>query len=523
MSGARVPRTRVEHPEAAGAHRAAWILAALLALAYFPWTWSGRLSSFDGDSAVYALTAKAYAPYGAPDPLAAAFARRSLFPPLYPLVLAWTGGAADLHFAHAATTLCLLLAFVALYAWCVTLPLPRPLALACAALFAIAPGTYAQALLIHSESLYLAFAFAALALLAVASRTGRAAAWWGGALAVAAAMLTRSAGAALLPALAVALLAHRPPRWPLMLAAAVAPAMAWSVLHHPAMSYGGALAAMYGPRTAAEIAAMLAYQALSLAVGVAKVFAAAAAPGWLLAALGAVALAAAVWRLVRCRADAAYFFAYLALIVAWPWPDEAPRFAFVLAPLVPAYAAWGVAGLAARVPGRAAAGALRALVPAALALAIAPGFALALERRFDPATREHPGLAQQPEWYGVARDRALRQGTLQLGLAAAVRELAAQVPEGECVYTVKPAELALLGHRDGRLPPNGRTPDAEFDRFLRQGGCRYVLALALTSPAYGRPYYPLQRLGARVEIVDARPNGPGASRNFLALLGRIAD
>jgi hypothetical protein len=173
----------------------AWLIAGLAAL-YLPWTWSDQLASLGGDSAVYVLSAEHYAPYLPPDTLAADIARHALFPPLYALLLAATGGAADLHVAHAVTTLCLLAAVAAFFATLVAMGVPRAIGLVTVALFALLPGTLEQALQLKSEIPYLALTLAGLAALARASARANARDYWVATALLAAALLTRSAGVA---------------------------------------------------------------------------------------------------------------------------------------------------------------------------------------------------------------------------------------------------------------------------------------------------------------------------------------
>jgi hypothetical protein len=83
----------------------------VLAVAYLIWGWSSVLGDFGGDNAVYLLTAQYLSPYAPASDLAAQFARGSAFPPLFPLLLALTGGGESLLTAHIVTVSCLLVAF----------------------------------------------------------------------------------------------------------------------------------------------------------------------------------------------------------------------------------------------------------------------------------------------------------------------------------------------------------------------------------------------------------------------------
>src|SRR5689334_7527299 len=99
--------------------RHAWLVAILAVVAplYFVWAWSDRLGHLGGDAAYYLMMAHTYAPYLQHDPVYAAAAASSRFPPLYPLVLALFGGANSLPIAQAITVASLILALCVLYAW----------------------------------------------------------------------------------------------------------------------------------------------------------------------------------------------------------------------------------------------------------------------------------------------------------------------------------------------------------------------------------------------------------------------
>ncbi|MBK6659207.1 MAG: hypothetical protein IPG43_14110 [Proteobacteria bacterium] len=92
-------------------------LSALLMLFTLWWAGSGTLlADFGGDNAVYFLTANHYSPYGVAHAAAAQFAAQSVYPPLYPWLLAMTGGGTSLAAAHLVTSLVIMLAGAAVYA-----------------------------------------------------------------------------------------------------------------------------------------------------------------------------------------------------------------------------------------------------------------------------------------------------------------------------------------------------------------------------------------------------------------------
>jgi hypothetical protein len=457
--------------------------------------------------------------------VAKGIADQSQFPPLYPALLAATGGATDLRLAHAITTVCLLAAFAACYASLLAMGLPRGLALATTALFAVMPGTIQLALQLKSEGLYLALTLAALTLLSRASATRQPAAYWTAAGLVAAALLTRSAGLALLPALVLVLLRDRPRAWYGMLALSLLPFGAWTLLRQPDHSYGDALLA-YAQAPAAAIARQLAENLEALAWGLGANVLQTRPLLWVVVPVALVSAAVLVWRFCRWYVDAWYIAAYLALIVLWPYPSEAQRFGWVVMPWLLGYAVLAADRGAARFSNRPGVvqSAIRWSGPAVLALLIAPSFLIAAQRRAHAATQETPALAQLPEWYGADPVAARAEALLHLDMARAMQELGRQVPEGECVISIKPATVTFYSGRESFVPPFDDVDDGAFRAGLDAARCRYVLLLAATQPPqYPEPYYPKERLGERLEIVEVRTPSRDDSRRVVAALGRLVE
>jgi len=75
-----------------------------IATAYYLWTWSDVLAHFGGDNAYYLLTANYLSPYSSANPVASYYSGISQYPPLYPLLLALSGGGESLLMAHIVTT-----------------------------------------------------------------------------------------------------------------------------------------------------------------------------------------------------------------------------------------------------------------------------------------------------------------------------------------------------------------------------------------------------------------------------------
>lgn len=500
----------------------AFALALLpLAALYFWLTWFPEIGTGHGDGIIYLVTARHYAPYWPADALAATWAAQTQFPPLYPALLAAAGGPLDFRLAHGATTVFLLAAFAACYAWLVALGTGRALAAAATAAFALVPGTFLQSLYLHPEGLYVALVLLALALLARAEQDSAPALFWVAAAAVGAAILTRTVGVTLLPALAIVLFRQRPARWPAMLVLAVAPAIAWNLAHDPPWSYTDTLRSYYVDAPASAIWQTLATSIVTDATGLLENLLRSARLRGVVALLALVAAGVAVVRFLRGRADAWYVAGYVAVLALWPFPEEARRLSWVLVPFVVGYAVLAAQALAARAP--ATLERLRPALPwapvAVLALVVLPELALLLGRATHPLAAS-AGYRHYPEWYEAPLAPARWLAELHRATPPAMRRFGRQLPEGECAFSTMPLIASFHSGRDVRPPPPEAADAQAFEDGLRAAGCRFFIFTLDSGRGFSTFHYPLERVRDRVEILDeVRIEHGGEGERLVAALG----
>lgn len=500
------------------------LVAALVAAAWLALSCSEQVGMQD-DGVIYLFSARHFAPWIAHDPVASVFAQDSPFPPLFPLLLALAGGGQSVVAAHVATVLCLVLALAALYAWLLALGTGRATAAAVAAIFAVCPGTVALMFNVLSEPLYLALALTASALFVrTAGRVSAeldAASWTAVAL-VAAALMVRSVGVTLLPALAVYLWQRHRWRAVLPLAAAVVPHAAWSLTHQSSLAYGGLLKAA-APQMLEDFGGFLRGQAVVLGQALRQNLVMFSSATILLFALPAFAGAAV--RALRGQADAVALFAYAGLLLLWPFPDQAQRFAWVAVPWLVGNLLWAArwAGERARAVAPALLPRLPALVVLALGLAVAPSPALVAARWSGAEAAAQPDLRQVGSLYLPSAEEARINAPMELALAHALRDFGARMPAGECSVSIFSRLTAFYGKRHSLLPPPAYRDQAGFDASLRWRNCRYVVMISASTPSFPEAFYPLDRLGDRVEILERR-SAPFAGREVpIALLARLKE
>ena len=494
----------------------------ILAPLYLAWTWTHSIGQLGGDGGAYLMMAQHYSPYPQHDLVYAEAATSSRFPPLYPMLLAFSGGAESLPAAHLVTTACLLLAFLALYAWALQTGLEVRGATLLVLLLASLPGTWKAGLMVQSEFLYLGLSLAALGLIDAgrAAPEPRTDIFRVAALAVGAAILTRTIGVTLLPALLLG--ARRSPlRSQLInLLLAMLPLLLWKLAHRSPSDYTEVLRALYGHGEVWKaLRQQLATELPALVDGYVGNFMLGHALAPLALLLGLLSLAACLWRLLRLEPDAAYAVANLAVLAIWPFPEEAQRFVWVLLPVFFIQVTLLARQVLSRNSSFVSVAALSAVVLAMTMPAVAEGAA-----RYR-AESDVPDGNTFVQWYGPDAADSRRDVSTQVMIINALRAIHDAVPANDCVVSIRPDLVNYYGARRSGFVPLNSVPDPDFLALLKSGGCHYIFALGSANTRYPVPLHPLQRLRqGQAEVVYASTYKDADDKEYaLAVLVRLPD
>lgn len=494
----------------------------LLGATYFFWTASDVLGDLGGDSAMYLLMARHYSPWSAPSDVAAYFASRNPYPPLYPALLGVFGVADNILAARQTTTLFLLLAFLAYFVWLRALSFPILLASMLVLVFAILPGTYHQALLLLSENLYLALSLGILAAVAVSERSGERRWLWLAAVGVAACALTRSAGWTLVAAFLVYLAMHRPGRYPWIAVCAVAPVLLWQLFGaSESGTYLGSFAERYRHKELPELLAQLAQFAAGIGYGWIKSFTTfpAVSPLPMLAAV--LGVAGMLWRAWCLKLDGIYALLYVGLVLVWPYPAEARRLLFVIVPVLLAQGAWLLRALPrpvfSRIPLNYA-----HVFGVTLLIGVLPDLVTTVRRATTPLPPHLAPLRSMSDWYAADARLANKEALSGYLIIESLKQARAIVPPGECVYSIKPSIVAYYLDRVSYAPPQKSLDDDAFHAQLREKGCRFLFAINGSSPTFPTAFYPMDRLRVypEIRIVSRLGGESGTIESILAELPR---
>jgi hypothetical protein len=478
------------------------LIVGTIACLYLFWTWTSELVGLGGDNAYYVLTARYFSPYSPTSEVPHYFATHNQYPPLYPLLLGLSGGADNLLVAHVVTTLFLLAAFGLLYWYARLLGATVAAAGALIVAFAALPGTYTQALYLHSENLFLMFTLLALALTMTGEVTRCTHYFLLAAVAIAATALTRSAGITLLGAWLIYLPLRRIPDWPKWVVAATAPVLLWGIFSsHEGPHYLTLFTTTFQSDIFAELYAHIRIEVAALIYGwLDNISQGGDHTPLIETVIGMVCLAGAWARLRTGELDGWYALLYLLMILIWPFPAEAQRLVFAIQPILLAQGVRLLSRLTFAVTRGSRRTLIAGLLPVTLLLMAAPDLALTIQRFRAEMPVELESFRRSPEWYGDTIANNTRRARFSHDLINNLRAVPQFVPKNECIFAIKPSIVGLYTERVALNPPRETQDDRAFWSEIKMANCHYVYFMNFTSPSFPS-FYPYNRVQASLRIV----------------------
>ncbi|HEY2628372.1 MAG TPA: hypothetical protein VGI57_04560 [Usitatibacter sp.] len=522
-----------------GARVALALLAAAVGVFAIAFTWQAGLASVFDDSVSYLVMAQALSPWHATSaPIAAAFPAEK-YPPLFALLIGIGGGAYDWRIAHAWVALSFAASVFLLGLHARSITRSEAVGLAAALVFAWMPGMWLNVKGILSEFPYIALTLAALLQYRAAAERPTPGRYALLCALVAAVVLTRTIGIALVAAIAIAEAVRwvrsrereRAVRSAITLAIAVAIAGAWYVVRP---SGGSDAYAAFG----SGVAQGAAEHGVQWTLGIVGANVSALIDAWLAALLiywgepwkaafllaslvGVSGLAGTVWRALEMEVDALYVLCFVAILALWPFPGQMYRLAIPVMPLVVAHAFWLWTRIATRfAPERAARwSSLAALAP--LAVCVPAVLFYIGERAHAPAKELAVGyrIPDIAEFYRIpSRPAAEANALLEIGLFADFEQIRNTTPDGARVMWYLPSYVALLAQREGvaLLRPADR---AGLVAQLAASKPDYVFLSSVhprdTAHRDGDPMDALPLLRDRGEVIWQRANAAGVVESVL--------
>jgi hypothetical protein len=470
-----------------------FVATALLILHFAGW---GRIPTVGDDSVSYLMLAHHFI-----DPADALLrpwmGYHAHFPPLFPLVLALSGGASNLGAAHVVVAAFAILCVPMIYRYAAWVLRSKGVALGVVLVFLFAPTAWVSIRGIMSESMFLFLSLACLYYheTRLADAPARPSQWLMFGLLLACAYLTRAAGLALVVAYAmhvairIAVAKDRPvlpfllPFVPLALF--VAAWLAWRPAS-PVSAYEVTIASVLEHLRNGPGRYLLA-SAEALARGWLASFTAESGVHWTakaaFALAGALGVAGSVMRAFANRLDGWYVLACLAMLLVWLFAeDNMRRLLYPLVPLLLVHAAHCVRVLARRMrSGKYAGRALAVLAALAIVLSLPPWIMVhskSLERA--PVLEDSPyTYADITDFYtAISIKGSHAVAARHVAALAGLESIERLTPPGAKVMWMRPEYVALLGHREG-VPWYYDWDARRVGREIRERKVDYLVVAAL--------------------------------------------
>ena len=481
-------------------HAALGALAAAAGALAAVFTWQPGIASLYDDSVSYLVMAQAFSPFG---PASAAISEalpREKYPPLFPLLVALGGGAYDWRIAHLWVAAAFAASVFFLGAHARNATGAARIGWAAALVYAWMPAAWLNLKGILSEFPFMALTFATLAYFdRLRARPATMRGYAGLGALMAAVMLTRTIGAALLVAIAMAeawaFVKHRERDRMRCAAAALAIPILAAGLWYLVRPKGGEDAYL---AFTTGMAQGTAEHGLAWALGIASVNISALGDAWLTALLifwgepwragfliatfvGASGATGTLARAARGEADALYVLAFLAILVAWPFPGQMYRLALPVLPLLLVHALWAWQRLIARLASEDEArtwGAFASVVP--LLVCVPAALFYIAQRAGDAGDPIAVGYRKGDiaEFYRIPDRPAAEVNALQqIEILEDMEQIRRTTPEAARVMWYAPGYIALLAGRHG-VPLERRTGLGAMAEQMRAARPDYIYVAA---------------------------------------------
>ena len=490
---------------------------------YLFWTWNPELGGLGGDNGFYLLMARFYSPWSPASDIALHFTEHSQYPPFYPIILALFGGGESILAAHLTTTACFLLALLVFRAWLPTLGLQKSTANLTVLLIAILPGTVKFTMFILSENLFLALSILALYLVALSEKNAKNFFLPAAAAIIVLAVLTRTAGLALAAAFCFHAVLKRPPKG-LVSAFGVIVSLAFLFWHKSLSTvkhtgYLDALASYYDGGTAAKILGQIQKEAFFLWQGWQANFEPAFGL-FLIESCFVFSLAAMFYRIYKQHLDGFYLLLYFVIILLWPYPAEAKRLIYGILPILVGQSIFLLNRLAAFQAGKFKIYPVTLLI-LSLVFCSLPNTLVIADRLRQPLPPELEKYRRTKHLYTPNPQTAANNLFNAAVLMDDIKSLAEKLPEKAVVYGILPSIISLYTNRLAFIPPDDITTANSI--YYQGDNSRPVFfyLIAMTSPSIPTPYYPLEKIRDRMEILHLAKAGNGGNAPVIAILARL--
>jgi hypothetical protein len=473
-------------------------LIIIISFFYFSFTSNNVIFGLLSDDAVYLLQAELYSPWHSGTSPAVDYIReRSLFPPLYPILLGILGAdSGNLTLASNITISCLLISVFCIGFFTFTATNSKVIAIILSCTIAFLPDTLLFSQGLWSEFLFMCLIYAAFIFIDIDDTKSEY--WLLTALVVSLASLTRSIGIALILALLILLFIKRPKFCLYYIFISCIPFFIWMLNRYILVGDTNYINSLFEKSNQFSILELI--ELLQQ-----KLFIFAKTWGWffsgytsdnilvnsLIGIFFILALSGYYLRLIKFKLDAFFTPIYLLILIVWPYTGLffTSRFVYPIFPLLLIYIIVAVQKLFSPIRYQYVSYiivfSLIIITTASTSINyIKRGF-LNIEPSLKPYTRTRHWL--MTENYEMAHKSAITNKKIIESLLSIDR----YVPKNECIYAIQTPFVMLYSQRKSVVFPPMNNSIEEFEKNTR--ACNYFIAMPMSGTMIKQPiYYPLE-------------------------------
>ncbi|MGK0298109.1 MAG: hypothetical protein ACI9XC_001727, partial [Gammaproteobacteria bacterium] len=342
-----------------------------------------------------------------------------------------------------------------------------------------------------------------------------------GAILIACASLSRSAGLSLIISFIIYLIIQRDKKIILLSLVSFLPMTIWSLFNDQnGTSYVSALSGYYSADFFNLLLQQIANQYINIKEAWFVSFTYGIFGHIFLSIFSGLCFMSVISRIYLKNVDGVYALIYILMILVWPYPAESLRMLFPIIPVLLFQSSMLLKNIMV-LSNKDNLQAGNLIIEGVLLIIVLPNLLLTVTRfNFDIDYNLIP-YKRTYAWYIPFVDLANEQARLSHLIMSSLVEAKEVVPVDQCVYSIKPSVVSLYMERVSLAVPAQDISDEEFKRILIQSECRYFYLMSIRSPSYNTPLYPIERLVNDIDILKIYYLDEQQKVNPVAILGRL--
>jgi hypothetical protein len=501
------------------------VIAAIIiavSIFYFYFTSGDSVVGMLGDDAAYLLQAELYSPWVKDaSPAIDYIQKRSLYPPIYPIVLGMFG--ADSHnivLASSLTVSLLLLSFLIIGYFAYLLTESKYAALLIALMLAFLPKSLLFSQDLYSEFLFMCFIYAVFILLN--SDKINSEKWLLSALIISLASLTRSIGIGLSCAFIILLIIKRPRYYFYYISLSCMPFLMWMLSRYALVGNSNYITHLMDNSNviqAYDVFSLLQNKIIIFIQAWARLYTAQSDNTILVNSLLVMFFTLSIIgfhsRFVKYKLDAIFVSIYLLILIIWPYSDYylIERFIYPIFPVLLIYIVIAIQKLFSQKKYQYISFGVILLFNISIVLPtsisyIKRGF-IDIEPNLKPYTRTGHWLATKDY------EDAFQYASILKVVIESLPYVSNYVPESACIYSARTPLVLLFTHRKSLYFPDVKNSADDFHEYTST--CDYFLAMPMTSSNKQSIYYPIEivKSDARYKVFPIADEKQGKNKIFL--------